>query len=1772
MTLPLLAFAVAGSLCVAWMLEFRHKEEVLPTLRQGRHVPPFLTILAATLLTIPIAISPLVSLAEWPRSTQVAWTAAEASDRASGIVAIGGPEHSAILGWPNGNFWPEMRVQPAAGGGFRVRTRGGEALVRVDGEYANGEVVTLGGGAKQIGKFSVALVRRGFFRRQKLVISRTPVAEPLVIIDPPPRHGTRIRVLDSLLIPRLNDLRRGGKIDLPNVHALEQWAGSIRILRPERGELRLITEGESWREVVAKPSASIEILWPRRRLSMRLVENGGATRLQFDPPWTRTTSVPPFKGKDSALSFAREAAVGTNTFLLPLGHGAPDFRHEEALQISPGGLPRFLNGSDLVPESGPDGPRFARRRGALSKAMQPNRSLSSVRVPLVIRNAAAPGLVLTVTMVRDLPTPRALLIALLCAWVALAIFVTSIAFGSGQRLRLRDLWCIGGVIVAAWTLLVFRLLLAVRYLVAPAAVDEVTVKGLAGTLAALVIVPGLITLALRLWLHHRPGVPDDARNRNVTIFVAVTLAGMAAIELLVMPRQILPNVAERFTSSPFDRVLLMIYAIAALAIVSATPLRRTLAGVAASLWQLPYRVTFDYGRAFWRALGDATLTAPTVALTGAKDKIQRNVVQPVLDVWNALRSPALKWPAVQWGIVSVAILVLSRFAPEYIRQIVAPFWILGIPALVMLARPLAGTEDALRVLDAEGPVASELPWPHTIAAVVMLVFAPVTIMFAVLGDFGAIYAVLAFWLPLALLLLLTSAVRMAATLLVVVVTTVTLAYWALLGTYAVAPGMTEHILSRVEVMKHGSSAQEWLLDLEAPSAGDAKAVTAANVRNALVHEWEHMALVRKGGWTGLGFNRAPASQSFIRQDTIQYDSVYSFFVSGEHGIFGGLFLLAIFAAPAIVLLMRRTSLRIGDVLALAIGSALFGEAVVHAAMNVAQLWFSGRNLPLLATSSNSDMLRWGILLGLMCQALLWSSRLQADAFDTVPETAVTRRNIFDPAFGYTGRRRWRRLTAVAIIALGFMIAVVTRDFAWFAFACAIPLAMMLGTREYPALALLPALLVAVLVVRGSVRAVSSEEYDVLTWSRLLKRVDELYDAKTLRFDPATKRILFRGRDGELTDRPTGATLLEAEVLRFNAMPEHLRMDGGRESLPPAFFAGALTPNDYYTRMFELWQHQMERDERSRPSVFTIQRSESESEGVAELTYEIRGNPDFNVVHSFSEDLSEQDLQPVAIRGRNGPVPVLGQAWVMGRWVYAPSADARRLGLGWVQEAGEALFRVEKSRRARAAQLTIDAELQDITQAAAEDAGRELFADLLAQRAPAALPPRVAFTIMRATNGETLSMGAWPRAASGDRWKSRATGDGDTRWREMEPPSSWLGTSAPRAIASRQAVDHNFTAIEMGSAAKPFWATAALTIHPTLDRSLLIRNGDCDHVANGRCYEREMFGAEISERGWQVSPLARWVDFSTYLAASDNRYHTRLGLLGLAREDASGIANDGKGLSTSGRESLNGNRTPWNRYPALADSTENTRDHANRVTKLHQQPLAMRMRDLFGVRTGTPAAEGEMRRHLLSFWSGDERDDLRTSDGLEPLAMVTPEAVDLRLAGVTNTRELIAILLGGASSRWSNIAAASAFSTWAMRRPIVAHVVERKSAPVALASRVAAFDERADAAARKLQPGLRRVIDEGTAIAIRGRLASLEQRYDVYAKTGTLVTIDPNRPTSRILMVIIARDSNGNVRNAITLSFVAERSSPGFATAQVGRFIERHQVELVRLLETEEAGK
>jgi cell division protein FtsW (lipid II flippase) len=953
-------------------------------------------------------------------------------------------------------------------------------------------------------------------------------------------------------------------------------------------------------------------------------------------------------------------------------------------------------------------------------------------------------------------------------------------------------------------------------------------------------------------------------------------------------------------------------------------------------------------------------------------------------------------------------------------------------------------------------------------------------------------------------------------------------------------------------MKRGQAAQEWLLDLDAPTSGDSSAVSAAGVRNALVHDWEHMAMTAKGGTLGLGYGRAPATQSFIRQDTIQYDSVFSFFIAGEHGMLGGAALLLIYLAPVAVLLARRNErFHIGDVVAVLIACMLAGEAFAHAAMNTSQLWFSGRNLPLLATASPSDLMRWTLLLGLGAQALLWSRRREGSG-EMDSEPFFTERAVYDETYGRPRRRAIRLALIGAVIIAPVLLAVITGALGWMVVALAVPLAILLVKDRAPAIMVLPVAVVAVLLGYGWWRARSSPEYETFTWSRLLSRVDRYSQEGLLRFDPTRHLLQFNGGDG-FTARPRGRSLIEAEVLRFNAMPAADRLAGDRASLD-ASFARLRSPADYQNAVRALWAQECERPLQRRPALFTVERLPHDEDD-PRATFRVTGNPRFNVVHSFHDPLEKGDIATVSIGEGAQAVTLIGPAWVMGRWTHATSPDAG-LGLGWMRHLGATLGQMPAERRRLIRRLTLDPALQEAATSAVDAAGRSLHQRLLAERAQMPLPPRVALTIMRTTTGETLALGSWPRSSSGRVWSSRRVADGaHPPWTELEPPSTWIDSTAPPAITSRYSGDHNFAALEMGSATKPFWATAALTVHPRLAELLLTRNGTCDSVVDKKCSENQIFGATAG-RGWRVPAGERWVGFNNYLALSDNRYQIRLGLLAFARGTADGgIADDGRGPIPSGRESLSGRMQPWDRFPQFGEGMTISRTRPQQITNLHTQPAADAMRDLFGVSTGSHTG-APLRRRRVSFWSGDERDDVRSGQAYDALESVSPDATHLALNRIRETRSLIAILLGGLTNRWSNVHAASAFSSWALGRPIIAHITA-DATPNALAVRTAKFQAGGADAARRLRPGLRAIFEAGgTANSLLPIIARYrEAGYEVYAKTGTLASVDRERPTSRIILTIVR--SGDAPDGGVTISFVAERATSGFAVDAVGSFLTAH---------------
>lgn len=416
------------------------------------------------------------------------------------------------------------------------------------------------------------------------------------------------------------------------------------------------------------------------------------------------------------------------------------------------------------------------------------------------------------------------------------------------------------------------------------------------------------------------------------------------------------------------------------------------------------------------------------------------------------------------------------------------------------------------------------------------------------------------------------------------------------------------------------------------------------------------------------------------------------------------------------------------------------------------------------------------------------------------------------------------------------------------------------------------------------------------------------------------------------------------------------------------------------------------------------------------------------------------------------------------------------------------------------------------------------------------------------------MGGWPRMQSDRNWARSAHGD--------IPDIGWAEERAPKQLRRRYAGDRNFDRLIMGSATKPVFAAAVLALHKNLDQQLMVAGGSGD--------ERAVFGIELDEPAWDVPNstslnMGRWADFQSYLALSDNRYHLRLGFLGLVEPAAGGVVPAHPGaVSPSPAESIDGGAKTWGRYPHFPPEIEFTYRQPQRLRNLDHTPLADRLSKMFGI-----GIRGDDVLRRYSFWTGDEADDVPAPAGVQRpsralFSAISPEPPQFGLQRLESARGYVSLLLGGDENMWANVDFAGAFATAVTGQPVVPHVTVG-AAPVT--TRV----EFADVA-RKLRPGLEAVVTHarGTArggLADTGALAWLADLqaagYKVYAKTGTLAEGDGRPSTSRLVLAIVRWNGN-KVEKGAVFSFVIERGHIGLATRWLGEFLAQNGA-AIRLL-------
>lgn len=808
----------------------------------------------------------------------------------------------------------------------------------------------------------------------------------------------------------------------------------------------------------------------------------------------------------------------------------------------------------------------------------------------------------------------------------------------------------------------------------------------------------------------------------------------------------------------------------------------------------------------------------------------------------------------------------------------------------------------------------------------------------------------------------------------------------------------------------------------------------------------------------------------------------------------------------LVLFIARTRFDLGHAIAVVAASSLLLEALFHASMNLNFLPFTGRNLPLLSVNSVSDLTRWTILICFIVVSVLSKYRGQ----DNLRENAIS------------------LLTPTPTNQIAQTQEAPKRYASLIAMSCLVPLLLSIGL-----------VITSFQIWRDQSKQLSSP----FTWNGVLDTVDRM----------ARDSLIIVNPDNTLTLKPSlnrsAGVLIDQEIARFNALPPEERT--GQATSATLNRVKDVQSRAEYDRLLNESRQKSLEYHRSRISLFKLLPPLKWNDGtqIREVGgYRLVANREFNTQVSFKVGRSENDFPRVTFRDEQ--VQLIGPAWVRGKWIQTFDPDP---AIPWTEQL-KGVLEAEWKRlgtqtaKGRYSVLSLDRTLQEATSAFVAQKGRELHDQHLKRKQEmTALPPRVALSVLDITSGEVLAMGGWPRMTSGRFWKKSRDGN------EWLPPVHWLQEEAPDALRLVYEGDRNFDRMVMGSSTKPLWAVAVLNVHPELSQRLMTRGSETS--------ESDPFGIQFSS-GWEVHPTGGWVNFRSYLADSDNRYHVRLGLLGLAETFGGPVVGDG--LSNSFRESFNGNQ-PWRKFPRFPPEINFSKDQPNGpFRRLNESELAKSLQSFFSF--GVTEQQIDSRR---SFWTKDENDDLaqsiHTRAWLSVFDGISPVPVDLGLDKIGNPRDYVSLLLGGGTNLWANPDFAAAFGSCVTGQPIVAHVV-RNQEPVKLRPDRKNFPELA----AKVRSGLMAVLSEGTGdvMELRAALASLKKSgIKVYAKTGTLASNNDSINTSRIVLAIVnwADESKGKARAGLVLSLVVERGGTTSASRWLGNYILDHRSELERLL-------
>lgn len=1686
----------------------------------------------------------------WKDGERIVWSGI--SSKSTELI-VGGNVETASVGWANGAFSPKIKATSGEKQ-TKLEISGGGGFVRREttNEYINGAVIEVEK-PQTIGNYTYQKTS-GFFCGTRLNISLNN--NLLVQIKLPETAKDRVYNLDSVVNNATQNLTPKGEKQsslfcsaeyklapterLRQVEELKLVLTDARLLLRPSGEIRFLDSRPAPEQICENP-CRIRILWSNSSLSAEFdaMPKINHAVLKFLPPYQNFSPLPKDAEAKQQLTVTNQISAGEFAYTLPLGK--KESAEKRKLDLS--------QLTEYIPE-------------AFEKVLQKPCEPPSCKL------VEGENVYFAFMRVKDLPS---------FSWILIFSIVPFVLFLFGLRLvspqpspEINAMICC--FVTAIWNFSVFRLLLAFRYALDPAYLDKHSIGDLTLAFGGLIFLPCLLFLLARICFDARRYIEGSEAKELMSKSLLFLSAFIIVFILEVKYVQTLwANLPQTFEFSlgwlyGGGIVFLFVYLFAHIFFLyfykqgrvfaeeSENPVSRILKFIFLGVWELPRKFA-DSSRRIW------------------------------LDIFaeGSAFGKKLAGFALVYGLFVVAgFFVLGIFGKDFL-----PFIFCWIPVIFWLAAKSIKT-------DAETAEAiKKARWK--IAILALLTFTPFFFLPLATSDAGSIYANFVILLMLACVLFKAADGnrifgRISMSLIFIGIVTVFVFYLNFSSFIGVTTIFGEAV-PRVLAFKSGDNFQHFILSSDAGSSENQIGLNVYDITNVYQHTWENKAIAREGGLFGLGFGNAPVRLSQIRGDTIQVDSVYSFYVVGDYGFIGGILLLLMYFVPLLIIFFGgRKIFGVGLSTALIICCAFLLEGLIHAAMNVGVAPLTGRNLPMLAVHSfNGDFLRWTVLFAFVINAIYWHYREDGE-FENETVCLLTNeenqlknerlgQNLTKPVPDANGKLPAK----TEVLKYRFNQIYASRSEIW---------------RQMFCLTFAPLLLLFLIATYGFIYVYFNDKLAVFSWNVLKEDIDWAISNQMLRVvqdeSETSKKCPKIVLDQEkyrvkYTDEDVNNGFLNQQINRFNALSCEERIGEGVFPNITEKLKNVKNYDDYQNFMKIL----RETDEPSRrarkPNLLMVYRiGKEQREADDKLGFGVAFNPEFNISRTFSETQNRENFPTVKI-GNN--TKLFGWAWDKGKYVTALENTQVLSWTDWLAASMNLEWkRLGSTEAARKyGNLSLDEKLHNESLKFIDQKGIELHKQKIAASGndwEGKLPSRIGLTVMKISggndNGAVLALGSFPRASGGNQWQKITYGQ-DAFW---IPPAKIVEKRFPAYLRQIYGGDRNFEKVTvMGSSTKPMFAEAVSSVH--LDINL---HSDFK-VSGSEINDNSVFGIKISEKSWKGHGSGQtWVDFNTFLTESNNRYQVLYGFLGLtnSKNNQNILPFEANPASGSALEMFGGK--VLNKFPKFDENIGFNFKNSEEMRNLHKTQLAMRLRRMFGV--GTFEREDarqteDYSAYMNSFWTKDENHDaLRLFDEEEKNAPLTnvkiqnnfspailPARANLRLNRIKNPRDFVTLLLGGGENRWSNIHAAAGFASAVTGRHVLPHIVKNDDSPVSY-SRATDFVRLAN----YIKPGLSGVIfnSNGTAnkqMKSTGAIEILQKlkdkNFQIYAKTGTL-TEDGKDETSRIILAIVQFEDSAQtkIKKGLVFSLFVEETEQGKSAIWLGEFIVQNKVEILRLLETQ----